>query len=34
MKNVLNPEKNDALRKTRWVAEGFTNMTKENLPIP
>jgi len=34
MKSVLNPEKNDNLKKTRWVADGFVNMAKENLPIP
>ena len=24
----------DSNKKTKWVADGFTNMTKENLPIP
>jgi hypothetical protein len=35
-KNILNPETMplDQNRRTKWVADGFTNMTKENLPIP
>lgn len=34
MKTVLNPEKNDNIKKTKWVADGFTTLAKENLPIP
>ena len=33
-KRILNPEKTDNdPKKTRWVADGFTNSVKENLPI-
>jgi len=34
MRTVINPEKNDNIKKTRWVADGFVSMAKENLPIP
>ena len=34
-KNILNPEQtNHDPRKQKWVSDGFTNMTKENLLIP
>jgi hypothetical protein len=33
-KRILNPEKTDSdPKKTRWVADGFTNAAKENLPM-
>ena len=33
-KNVLNPEKNDNIKKTKFVADSFVTMAKENLPLP